>query len=780
MVYLHQNNAATDALHFDVLKEKLHGEIIRQVGVYRYGLMGTRSVFAASSYVDRDEFQQLTESRELSKEFPAATGIGYIHRVPVGGLDDFLQKTQAEGAPHFQVRMLAPQIEHDDLLIIKYIEPAQANHAAIGLDIGQEQRRRTAAEHAMRSGDMAITAHITLVQATGEGPGFLVLLPFYQPNQPTDTPQQREAALEGWVYMTLLAERLFAGTSDPTDGELSFQVFDKDELSGNKLIYDDNPSLTHKIGITPDATFNDKPLHDVMPVLLGGRHWMVTMHSTPQFQHASHKGMWMTGLGGCVLTALLVLLLQTQASSLSKAQELARTMTTDLRQAALTDRLTGLPNRAAIMEHIQNAIHRAKRVRNYHYAVLFLDFDRFKIINDSLGHGAGDLLLQEISRRLSSTLRSNDHAQNISPQHTAARLGGDEFVVLLDGMTQPGDARIVAQRLLDVLSKRYQLNNHDVGSTASIGVVTGDPGYESSDEVIRDADTAMYEAKNAGRGTYMVFDDAMRIRVNDRLNIENDLHHALKQQQLFLVYQPILSLHNGHVESFEALVRWQHPTHGLIGPDRFIPIAEETGLIIPLGQWVLNHAIEQFAHWQAHRLIPASCCISVNLSRKQLVLPELCDVVTQTLHRHGVSANRLHLEVTESGIMQAPQTATANLTQLRRVGVKINIDDFGTGHSSLACLHEFPIDILKVDRAFIANLDQNTSRLAVLRTVTKLARDMGVKVVAEGIETQAQLKLLRPLSCEFGQGYLFSKPLPAANVPAFCTQDPRDHLCPAA
>lgn len=768
VMYMHQRNAAADAQRFEWLKEKLHDEIVSQVNVYGYGLRGTRSVFVASDHVNREEFRHIVQSRDMAHEFPAATGMGYIHRVQARDLPLYLEDARADGWPDFQVRMLADEIAHDDLFIIRYIEPSEQNFAAIGLDIGQESRRRAAAERAMRTGDVSLTGQITLVQATGDGPGFLILLPHYNPGAALDTVAQREDALVGWTYMTILAERMFADAPDFIDHELEIKVFDSDELSLDKVLYDEGDHLANTRQEDVLQAFAHARFHQLVPVEIGGREWVVAMNSTSQFKAKSEFGLWIAGLAGIVLSGLLALLLHTQSNSLDRAQKIAQAMTVNLRQAALTDRLTGLPNRTAILEKVQDAIHRAQRVADYHYAVLFLDFDRFKIINDSLGHSVGDDLLVEISRRLRDALRPHDAAGLGRDHGTAARLGGDEFIVLLDGLAEPNDASIVAQRLLDVLAKRYQLGSREVGSTASIGVVVGQPEYESADQLIRDADTAMYEAKNDGRGRYVMFDTQMRVRAKERLQIENDLHHALAEHQFFLHYQPIVCIQTGRIESCEALVRWRHPKHGLIGPDRFIPIAEETGLIVPLGQWVLDESLRQFAEWRQRKQIPGGCCISVNLSRKQLILPNLFAIVTESLRRHEVPSSLLHLEVTESQIMQDRRTATANLQKLRRIGVRIDIDDFGTGHSSLACIHEFPIDVLKIDRSFVANLETDPNLSKVLRTVTDLARNLGVQVVAEGIETQTQLNLLRSLSCEYAQGYLFSKPVSAEDLVAFC------------
>ncbi|MEL7089824.1 MAG: sensor domain-containing diguanylate cyclase, partial [Planctomycetota bacterium] len=348
----------------------------------------------------------------------------------------------------------------------------------------------------------------------GDGPGFLILLPYYDPALPADTPEQREQALVGWVYMTILAERVFDGIDALIDHELDFRVFDSEELSRDKMLY----AGGHGDDFVMDAEllFDSHRFHEVIQVEIGGRVWKVAVGAAPEFQAASNLGVWLAGSGGVTLAILLGLMLQVQASSLHKARVIAHSMTVDLRQAALTDRLTNLPNRPAILGKVQDAISRAHRLDGYHYAVLFLDFDRFKIINDSLGHSAGDQLLQEIGARLRRTLRPHDSAGLGPERNTAARLGGDEFIVLLDGLARPEDATRVAERLLEVLAERYVLGGRSVGSTASIGVVLGGTEYRTADEVIRDADTAMYEAKAAGRGVFKVFDRAMGDRVNDR------------------------------------------------------------------------------------------------------------------------------------------------------------------------------------------------------------------------------------------------------------------------
>jgi diguanylate cyclase (GGDEF)-like protein len=435
-----------------------------------------------------------------------------------------------------------------------------------------------------------------------------------------------------------------------------------------------------------------------------------------------------------------------------------------LERLALHDTLTGLPNRVSIRDRIQRAIDRAQYSN---YALLFLDFDRFKLVNDSLGHDAGDQLLQQIANRLRAATESEAGAPHGSVRMTAARLGGDEFVVLLEDLPTPREALRMADRLLTALAESYSLAGHQVCSTASIGVVTSDQSHATPDEVLRDADTAMYEAKSAGRGRYVLFDQAMHAHAEKRLRIENDLRGAVANAEFFLVYQPIVSLATGRNAGFEALLRWEHPQRGLISPADFLPAAEETGLIVPIGMWALNQACRDFASWQRLLGDSAPSNIHVNLSRKQLLLPELVEVVSDALKQHAVAPERLHLEVTESEIMHNPKVAQAMLGELRQLGVKIDMDDFGTGHSSLACLQELPIDVLKIDRSFIVNMERSRSFAALVHAITNLGQNLGLSTVAEGIETADQLAMLQTMDCDFGQGYLFAKPMPADEVGAY-------------
>ena len=422
---------------------------------------------------------------------------------------------------------------------------------------------------------------------------------------------------------------------------------------------------------------------------------------------------------------------------------------------ALHDALTGLPNRAWFMEQLQVSLDLVHSQKDRLFAVLFLDLDRFKLINDSIGHMVGDQLLIGIANRLTHCVRPGDKV---------ARLGGDEFTILLDDIRSVSEATEVADRIQKHLSKSFNVGGYETFTTVSIGIALSTPEYQLPEDFLRDADTAMYQAKSLGKARHVIFDKGMHARAVNLLQLETDLRRAIDRGEFFIEYQPIVELRSGRLTGFEALVRWQHPERGSVLPDRFIAVAEETGFIVPIGRWVLLQACLQMQRWNEKHSPATPLSISVNLSGRQFAHSNLLEQITEILEVTGLDPRLLKLEITESVVMESVESTAGTLEKLRALGVELSIDDFGTGYSSLSYLHRLPIDTLKIDRSFVSRMAENNENKEIVRTIIMLAKTLGMGVIAEGVETNEQAELLRELECQSVQGYLVSRPLDAEST----------------
>ncbi|WNZ22458.1 EAL domain-containing protein [Leptolyngbya sp. NK1-12] len=461
-----------------------------------------------------------------------------------------------------------------------------------------------------------------------------------------------------------------------------------------------------------------------------------------------------------------------------------------LRYGAYHDALTGLPNRVAFMSALETAITQAKHDPGCRFAVFLLDLDSFKLINDSLGHEQGDHLLKAVAQRLRNCLTAGSVSRAEHNQAVLARFGGDEFTILLKNIQDLADAIQVADRILTAMSQTFKLEDYEVFLNTSIGIVLNKSGSEQFDfsdqtavDFLRNADIAMYRAKAEGKSRYSVFDTVMHAQVVQRLHLETDLRLAIERQELQLYYQPILATATHEIIGFEALLRWHHPTRGMIAPAEFIPIAEETGLIIPLGRWILWEACHQMQRWKAEFPNSGLRYMSVNLSGRELLQPDITDRITQILAETGLEPHHLKLEVTESSLITNTEVAGDRLKQLSATGIKLSLDDFGTGYSSLSYLHRFPVNHLKVDRSFVKDLCDNDESLKITESIVVLAHSLNMKVIAEGVEHQSQLARLQQLGCEYVQGYLFSPAIPANSATEMLKQrcdvlpSGKFHLC---
>jgi diguanylate cyclase (GGDEF)-like protein len=432
---------------------------------------------------------------------------------------------------------------------------------------------------------------------------------------------------------------------------------------------------------------------------------------------------------------------------------------------AFHDALTGLPNRALFVDRLEHVIGSVERHPHEKYAVLFLDLDRFKVINDSLGHLVGDHLLVAVGERIASSLRPGD---------TVARLGGDEFGVLLQGLREPADAAQVSDRVQKSLSRAVQVEGHEIFVTASIGIAIQSERYTKPDQVLRDADIAMYQAKLKGKACAEIFDAAMHGSVVDRMQLEADLRRAVEHGEDFLLhYQPIVALRTGKLIGLEALVRWRHAARGLLAASEFVPIAEESGTIVPLGEWAIRAACTQLRAWQDRLPALASVTMSVNVSGRQFRRPDCVEALRRIVRESGIDPRQFAIEVTESAIMDDVESSAAKLGRLRDMGIQIHVDDFGTGYSSLSYLHRFPITAVKIDQSFVAGLPAQAESEEVIKAIVSIAESLDFDVIAEGIEQEPQLARLGELRCRYGQGFLLSRPLDAPALEAWASSPAR-------
>lgn len=442
------------------------------------------------------------------------------------------------------------------------------------------------------------------------------------------------------------------------------------------------------------------------------------------------------------------------------------------------DSLTQLPNRKVFLERVEACVNKAKQQKGYNFAVLFLDVDRFKSINASLGHPAGDELLLQLSRRLAGSIRLPDpnrrrtagpHAR-LQPGDLLARLAGDEFAILLDGIRDISDAVRVAERIQTRLKSPFSIRGQRLPASASIGIAVSGTGYGAAQDVLRDADTAMHRAKSLGYSRYDICDPVVHARVIARLSLENDLRFAVDREEFALCYQPIFSLLDGRINGFEALIRWRRPGYGLVMPGEFISVAEETGLILPIGTWVLREACQRIHQWRERFPQEHALTVAVNVSAKQLAQPDFVDQVARILQESRVPPSSLKLEVTESVAMQDAEEAALVLSRLIGIGVGMCIDDFGTGYSSFAYLRRFRFKTLKLDRTFVCDIENSHEDLKIAQAIISVGRNLDMDVVAEGVETAGQANVLRSMGCHYAQGYHFVKPMGSRDVESLLDQ----------
>ena len=745
--------------------QRISADVSRRFTQAVYGLNGARGVYAASESVNRAAFRSYVQSRDLPKEFPGVHGFGFIQRVLRPDLDAFLRAERADGAPQFALRQLSDTAQQD-LLIVKFIEPAASNQGAMGLDIGSEPLRRSAAQRAIDSGEATMTAPITLVQDEHKTPGVLVYVPVYAKGSHPTTTAERRAALLGLLYSPLIIRELLHGIPEIATGLMDIEVFDSTPGAAAALIYDpdDDPD---KHGAKPE----DLVAPDIEHLFsasksfsLMGRELVVHVNSEPRFDAAlGRKSPWLIALTGAVLAALLALYLRDRLRQLVVVSALVRSRTAELERIARYDSLTKLPNRALLGERLEQALVQTRR-RGQHLAVVFIDLDGFKAVNDMHGHEAGDHLLITLAQRLTEALRDGD---------ILARLGGDEFVAVLLDLSDVAATAPILNRLLAAAAQPVQYGQARMQVSASLGVTfypqSQDPAQElEPDQLMRQADQAMYQAKQAGKNRFCVFDPEQDSSVRSHHENMESVRRALANQELVLEYQPKVNLRTGAVIGVEALIRWVHPQRGLLPPADFLPMIQDHPLAIELGQWVIENALLQVERWQQDGL---NIAVSVNIGVRHLMQADFVQRLREALDAHPrLKPDCLELELSETSALKDLAHVSQVIQACRSLGVECTLDDFGSGQSSLTCLKRLPVKFLKIDQNFISDMLDSSDSLLILIGVLKLASAFDLKVIAEGVETAQHGFMLLQLGCELAQGYGIARPMPADALPAWIKQ----------
>ncbi|HYN93038.1 MAG TPA: EAL domain-containing protein [Pilimelia sp.] len=694
-------------------------------------------VISAGGFADREpdptssQLAAWLATVQAPQRYPELQQVMIIQKVPVGRLADFAAGRWSHPAAALPDSTLAlPPTARGYYCLASATGYPGISGSPVGVDL-------CANEAVARSRDSgrAVTTRITGGQwADGTllaGTPLAVVTPIYRGGYVPGSVTSRQEAFVCWIVMTINTQVI-----------LNEAIGNHPDL-GVTLRYD-NGSGTPVVASGGVAVVGGQTLTTSLSTGL-----TVTVTGPPDAGGVLGPGspvvVLVTGLAASLLLGVLILVL---ATGRERALRLVSQKTDELAHLALHDALTGMPNRALIVDRVDHALARVRRSRGT-AAVLFVDLDGFKKVNDTFGHAAGDHLLCTVAARLTGAVRASD---------TAGRLGGDEFVVIVEDATAESGAEIVAERILSRLAEPVQLNDAAgtlVRTRASIGIAVG--LRDSSEDLLRDADIALYAAKTSGKDRFVLFAPQMHEVAQARLALETDLRVAVGTDQFFLLYQPIFDLRTEEMIGVEALLRWQHPERGVIAPDQFIPLAEETGLIVGLGRWVLGEACRQAVTWQAHG---HNLMMSVNVSSRQFDsdVDIVADVRT-ALADSGLEADRLMLEITESRLMRDAEQSAVKLGALKDCGIRLAIDDFGTGYSSLSYLQQFRVDVLKIDRSFVASAGDSTVASALLRTVVQLGKAFGIETLAEGIEEEAQLRFLQRAGCDSGQGFLFAKPM---------------------
>ncbi len=710
--------------------------------------------------VTAQEFAHFSAS--LHRRVSGLRDTGWAPHVTLAERSQFERDARAAGIARFQIRQIGPHLKliaappRPEYYALRYIEAGSVKRPMFGVDLIAEKRRARAALRALQTGRPAATPPIDVVTVAQPGAGVLSYMPVYRSRSGRAGARAQTAAglVFGAFDIPVFVETVVAKNAALRG--LNLYLFNPAASSDRRVLYR-----------TPWAPGAGAPPPE--SALLAGAHWQSSVSLIDQQLGAIvtpavplRRVQWsvlgvLTLAVGFTMTAMIVgylivslrrtLQLVSLTTSLQSTTETLRENAEQITRLSLHDALTGMPNRLLFHERMDQAIARFRR--GAPFGLLFLDLDRFKAVNDTLGHGAGDRLLCAVAERIANCIRETD---------TAARLGGDEFAIVLADTAGEVNLEQVAQRLIDSIKEPYAIDGRQIVIGVSIGGSLAGQGV-TTETIVAEADLAMYDAKEAGRGVFRLFERDLRTRVDEKRVLENELRHALAAGELEVHYQPLLNLQDNRVVSFEALVRWRHPVQGMIPPARFLPVAEECGIIGQLGLWVLRTACQDAAGW------PVPVKLAVNVSPLQLKDPTLFASVVKILEATGLAPRRLELELTEASVLDNSEQTLTALRQLREIGASIAFDDFGTGYSSLSSLLRFPFDKIKIDRSFIDDSERSPSAAAIVRAVVGIGTSLNLVTTGEGIETREQLARLRGYGCTEVQGFLFSPARPNSEVP---------------
>ena len=714
--------------------QKARHEIEARLNAHFDVVQSTAALLTANNEINGAEFRAFVTALHLHQQYPGLSAIGYAPRVARRNVKTFLKLARMDGTP----LTTWADSSGPDFYPVMFLEPRDAgNRASIGFDLSADGMAWAAFERARDTGQSELTRSVALASPSGDPPGttLLFLVPIFQRDARVTTVAERRSALAGFAVSLIDMDDMLHVVSTANES-VAFQIYDNERPDAGAVHYS-------------SATW--RRLHGYQSaetVQVAGQPWQIIVRLAPQTDAALQAGQGTLG-SGLLLTILLFALTRAQV----QAWESAARHQEDLQRLALHDPLTDLPNRALLDDRLAKAIAASKR-SGHRLAVLFLDVDYFKQVNDVWGHAVGDELLRSVAGRLLASVRRSD---------TVSRHGGDEFILLLTEIDRPQHAADRAYELMTAVTMPHRGAGHPIDITVSVGVsVYPDDGLEAA-TLLQAADAAMYQAKDRGRNMCQFFTAEMNARVIARHTIEAGLRRALARQELVLHYQPKVALETGAIAGVEAMVRWRDPERGLIGPSEFVSIAEESGLIVPLGRWALGEACRQARSWFQSGFPVA---IAVNVSAIELRSKDFLEHTKKVLRDTGLDPRYLELELTESILMRHAPSTVEVLQALRSLGVTIAIDDFGTGYSSLTYLRQFPVDVLKVDQSFIREVTTSAGGSPIVSAMISMGRSLGHRVIAEGVETPEQYAFLRMQQCSEGQGYYFSRPLPADQLMA--------------